>query len=99
MKRKKQITHHFKKRKYTVRFTSVAEMGDSRTSGLCDPPFSPDPVIDIRENLPEKEMLEVLIHESLHALAFHKTEAAVFSSAESIAMLLWKLGYRRVSIS
>jgi len=42
-----------------------------------------------------KTTLEVLIHEALHAANWDLDEAAVQETAEDIAKILWKLGYRR----
>lgn len=72
--------------------------GDS--DGACDQPNTPRKELRIRHTLqkPERQrrLLEVAIHEALHALMWHLDEDTVTSGAEDIADLLWKLGYRRI---
>ena len=50
--------------------------------------------IEIRPNQIGKDMLSCIIHESLHACYPDLVDVAIDDTAESIAILLWKLGYR-----
>lgn len=40
--------------------------------------------------------LETIIHESLHACSFLKSETRVTETARDIARFLWRLGFRKV---
>jgi hypothetical protein len=64
--------------------------------GSCDPPKRVcDPSMFINLD-PDKSLrfLETVIHESLHACHYSKSEEHVTRSARDIARLLWRLGYR-----
>ena len=73
--------------------------GRGATDGECDSPGKARKEIRIRNSLNrpdrQKRLMEVAIHESLHALHWGLDEGIVESGAEDIAALLWKLGYRR----
>lgn len=43
----------------------------------------------------DKTTLEILIHEILHAANWDLDEHAIQETAEDLANILWKLGYRR----
>lgn len=73
--------------------TFVPNLGPNR--GVCDSPTTPGKAIKIQSGLKGEELLEVLIHEALHACAWNLDEDAVTVTAEDIARMLWKLGYRR----
>lgn len=51
--------------------------------------------IEIDERLRGQEHLEVLLHESLHALQPHHDEETVARDALNLARILWADGYRR----
>ena len=64
--------------------------------GDCDPPTAKNKTIRISNKLPEREELEVTIHECLHAADWHKDEVSwIEPVADDIARLLWKLGWRK----
>jgi hypothetical protein len=64
--------------------------------GKCSPPDLPNKTITIRKSLTKERELEILIHEMLHAVDWHKDEEHFIQpAAEDIARVLWKLGYRR----
>ncbi len=65
----------------------------SRARGECDPPDAPKKEIRIRERLKGEQKLEVIIHEHLHAAAWHVDEKFVKQFAEDLARNLTKLGY------
>jgi hypothetical protein len=52
-------------------------------------------LIEIDERLTGEEHLEVLIHESLHALQPHHDELTVARDAVNLAHILWFDGYRK----
>ena len=51
--------------------------------------------IRIKRNLKGRSMLESLIHETLHAAHWQIAEECVAETADDLARLLWRLGYRR----
>ena len=63
--------------------------------GECDDPSTKGRAIRISQNLSEKDELETLIHEMLHACAWFLTEEFVTRTARDISKVLWKLGYRK----
>jgi hypothetical protein len=64
-----------------------------RSNGYCYDPAKRR--ILIHSRLKPRKELEVTLHESLHALDWHKDESWVTQSAAELADLLWRLGYRR----
>lgn len=64
-------------------------------AGFCEPPWRKKPRIVIRTNMKEKQELETLIHEMLHACDFAKTEWWIEEAGHDIATALWKLGWRK----
>jgi len=63
--------------------------------GLCDAPESKNKKIRILASLRGEERLEVLIHEMLHAAAWHHLdETFVTDCAADVARALHRLGYR-----
>jgi hypothetical protein len=65
-----------------------------KVCGLCDPPDMKNKTIRIAARMAGVERLEAVIHESLHACFWDMSEGATKETAESIALLLWKMGYR-----
>lgn len=68
---------------------------DERVIGECDPPTVKNKEIRVLAKASEKEQLESLIHEMLHAAGWHIDEDFVARFAEDVARSLWRLGYRR----
>lgn len=69
---------------------------DETTHGFCDDPKKKRRAIYIDERPKKCELLEVLIHEMLHAVDWHKDEHSFIEPvARDIAKVLWSLGYRR----
>jgi hypothetical protein len=64
--------------------------------GRCDAPDCPGKRIVLRPSLRRnpKLLLEVLIHEALHAAGWQLCEEAVTQIAADIARLLWSQGFR-----
>lgn len=69
--------------------------GERRVVGLCDPPSHPGKKILIDNRLENRDLLEVLLHEMLHAVDWQQSEEAIAEQAHDISVVLWKLGYRR----
>lgn len=51
--------------------------------------------IHVDESQTGKDLLEVLIHEALHACYWDLDEEAIDEAGVDIAQMLWKFGYRR----
>jgi hypothetical protein len=62
---------------------------------MCEAPGTPDKHIYIRSTLKDEQLLEVLLHELLHAAGWHIDEEFVEKFATDAAAVLWQLGYRR----
>jgi hypothetical protein len=83
-------------KRWKLRFTKLPpEEGGYECHGECDPPETRNKEIRIEKRLGEKETLDVIIHEILHASDFYKTEDWIEPVASDIARILWRLGYRR----
>lgn len=80
-------THTFRGRKYAV-------VNDERLHGYCTGPHHKRPHIFINPDLSPKLLMEVVIHESLHACKWGATETDVDETARDLTRLLWRLGYR-----
>jgi hypothetical protein len=80
-------THTFKGKCYTVRI-------DPAIGGLCDNPDSKLREIVVLERLTTRNGLRILLHESLHALDWSKSESEVEQAAQDLSGLLWRLGFR-----
>jgi len=74
---------------WNVRFAPVAEMG--RDYGACDPPNVRGKEITLRDDLRGRELVDTVIHESLHAGGWHQfDEAFIERLATEISKLLWR---------
>lgn len=87
------MKNKFRGKQYEIEFVKKLPNQDY---GLCDKPDKKNPIIKIRSGLLKKELLEVAIHEGLHACFWDLDEEAINESAKSISSLLWKLGYRKI---
>jgi hypothetical protein len=66
--------------------------------GYCDHPQTQAKKIVIDSRLKDRRELEVLIHEMLHAVDWHKDEHSFIEPvAEDVARALWRLGYRKAN--
>jgi len=63
--------------------------------GECDSPATNSKQIRISHRIRDERLLDVLIHEGLHACHWDLDEEAVDRSAKDLARMLWRLGYRR----
>lgn len=78
-------------RLWEVRF--VPFLGSAR--GTCDPPDQRSKAIRISRGLKGEELLEVIIHEAMHAADWSKDEEFVDQFGKDLARLLTRLGYKR----
>jgi hypothetical protein len=80
-------------RRWSIEFDSTAVAPNH--NGECDAPDMPKKAIRLRRGLAGEERLEVLIHESLHAAAWHQfDEQWVCQLAKDLARLCWRAGLR-----
>lgn len=75
---------------------TFADLEDHPNDGYCDDPKTKRRRIWVHEGLKNRRELEVLIHEMLHAVDWHKDEDSFIKPvARDIAKVLWSLGFRR----
>ena len=60
--------------------------------GLCDPPDKRDRTVRISKATPPAMLLEVILHELLHAAFWDLSEVAVDTAAEDISRALMAMG-------
>lgn len=82
------------KRKWRIRFVLAKEMPRDWL-GSCDHPPGRHPTIRVRRDLTDRQALEIVAHECLHAALPDLSEEAVTASASVIGRALYSLGYRR----
>lgn len=84
-------------KRWILRFLPLGRLrsNNERINGLCDAPSNPGKEILIDNRLVGCELLEVLLHEMMHAADWQKSEEYIAWQARDIAAVLWKLGYRR----
>ena len=63
--------------------------------GQCDAPKTKGRCIKVANNLTDKDTLETVIHEVLHAANWVHSEEHIANVAHDVARILWRLGYRR----
>lgn len=81
-------------RRWRIRLVKSSEIPRDRL-GDCDHPPGPHPTIRVRRNLSQRQMLEILLHELLHASRPELDESAIAQSAKECAAGLYAMRYRR----
>jgi len=74
---------------YTISFCRLR-----KNRGDCSPPDGKHPMIRIDKRLVGEELLEVEVHELLHALFWILDERAIDQAAKDISRYLTRRGYR-----
>lgn len=84
-------------RRYKLRAVRASQMlcKADNPMGECDPPDMRGKQIRVRKTLRGERLLEVLLHEMLHAAYWDMDETAIDITARDIARALWRAGYRR----
>lgn len=91
--KEKQIRTKINRKEWRVCLVNSSQM--SRNSwGECDDPSVSNPEIWVNRNAKNKDLLDTLIHETIHAVRPELAEEAVLETASTIADVLWKIGYR-----
>jgi hypothetical protein len=80
-------------RRWRFRWVSVSEIRGK--CGECDAPTTKGKEIRVLKSQADKEELETLIHEGLHACDWHKDEEWVEDAARDIARFVYAQGWRR----
>jgi hypothetical protein len=80
-------------RLWRVLLTPARNMG--KDWGRCDHPPGRHPTIQVRRSLKGVNLLDTIIHETLHAQLPLLDETAVDTTARVVATVLHQLGYRR----
>lgn len=76
---------------WNFKFANMEDFGD-----CTDPGHAGGRLIRVRAKQSERDMLDTIIHEALHACT-PLDEETVATTATDITRLLWRLGYRRVA--
>jgi hypothetical protein len=66
-----------------------------KVRGFCESPETVGKRIVVDADLDGEELLEVLLHEQLHALFWHLDEEFVAAAGVDLARNLYRLGFRR----
>ena len=80
------MRHKIRGKMWNVR--RVPNLGNAR--GSCDPPKKPNKEIKLLSSLRGQELLEVLLHEILHAALWDLDEQAIEETAADAARAIWK---------
>lgn len=62
--------------------------------GSCDDPCSRSPKIHIDPNLPDRDLLNTIIHECIHAELYMLDEEAVGLIGDDLSRILYSAGFR-----
>ena len=81
-------------RTWSLNFVKASEMQSRANWGECDLPTARKPTMTVRRSLQPKAMLNVTVHELLHACRPELSEEAVKETADTLALVLYKLGAR-----
>ena len=81
-------------RTWSLDFVKASEMQSRANWGECDLPTARKPMMTVRRSLAPKAILNVTVHELLHACRPELSEEAVTETADVIAGVLFKLGAR-----
>lgn len=76
---------------WNFKFATMTDFGDCTDPGRAD-----GRLIRVRVKQSERDMMDTIIHEALHACT-PLDEQSVASTATDITRLLWRLGYRRIA--
>lgn len=80
--------HRILGKTWNFRFASAADLGGDL--GACDPPSTKGKEIAVRDDLRGRVLLDTVLHESLHAGAWHQLdEAFIERFCTDVSKLLW----------
>jgi hypothetical protein len=65
--------------------------------GGCEGPHVPGRILDIPIHGRRLEDLNTIIHEALHAALWDLDEDSVKETADGVAWLLWRCGWRKIN--
>jgi len=82
-------THTFRGKRYKIIRAALRQ-----EDGICCEPSAKQKFITIDRRLSGKRLLEVQIHEAMHACSWDMDEVAVEQTARDIASWLWRDGWR-----
>ena len=81
-------THTFNKKKYTVYLGPLKGATDVSKNGSLE-------MLIRTSKMSDYDILDTIVHESLHACNWDASEMRVHKTARDISRFLWRLGYRR----
>ncbi len=82
------------KRSWSVEFVRAHDLQSRGNWGECDYPTARAPKVTVRRGLPPRQLLEVTLHELLHASRPELSEEAVTETAQVLARTIFRLGAR-----
>lgn len=88
-----QLRTRIGERQWRIAFVRACDLPKD-TVGLCDHPPGRHPTIKVRRSLSSQALLDVVVHELLHAVRPEMSEEAVTDTATTIARVLHRLGAR-----
>ena len=85
-------SHKFRGKRYKIRWLPKPKFNGESVEGFCTNPALAE--IAIKTNLTEKQLLATALDEGLHACIWDLDNEAVDEISDSLASLLWRLGFR-----
>ncbi len=73
----------------------VAKLNKGRALGLCEGPHIPGKEMDFPVHGGTRKDLDTIVHELLHAAMWDAAEECVYETAQDIAKVLWRCGWRK----
>jgi len=89
-KKFKPFKHRFRNKQYLIKSCKSKDY-----LGYCESPKIKNPKLCIDENLKDKELLRIIIHESLHACLYDLDEDSVDEISRQIASIVKKFGFKQ----
>lgn len=71
------------------------KLGREKAAGQC---WQGEGLVEIDPRQNAKEYLDTLCHEVLHELLPHRCETFIEKAGSTVAAVLWKQGYRKVTL-
>jgi len=91
-----EISIKIKNKLWKIKIVKSTDLS-STTCGECDDPKYAKPQIWIKRSLKPIDLMDTIIHEVIHAIRPELSEESVLETGTTIAKVLWKLNYRKMS--
>ncbi len=93
---KEEISIKIKNKLWKIKIVKSTDLS-ATTCGECDDPKYAKPQIWIKRSLKPIDLMDTIIHEVIHAIRPELSEESVLETGTTIAKVLWKLNYRKMS--